>query len=206
MTLPRPQQARAEGQHKTEQGQVAFAMGGDEIEAGSRQRQGHPVVGLPALTQPDHGEQQGEHHLGLQHQRGHARRHAELHGAEQKGELPEADGTAIGQQPAPRHGGSGDQQDGGKDHPDEAQRPSSSGECPPAPLDGDEVEPQQRMTRAARNLSLVCMRRPSVCGLWQERPKEDEHTPASVGAVKPPGGEQPGNGGKVRFRRRRSAL
>ncbi len=140
-------------------------MGGDEIEAGPRQRQGHPVVGLPALTQPDHGEQQGEHHLGLQYQRGHARRHAELHGAEQKGELAQTDGASIGQQPAPGHGGSGDQQDGGKDHADEAQRPQQQRGYPlQPPLDGDEVEPPAEDDQSGQKFVLGV--HAASFGLW----------------------------------------
>lgn len=51
----------AERQHEAEQGQVTLAMGGDEIESCARQWQRYPVMGLPALPQPEHGEQQGEH-------------------------------------------------------------------------------------------------------------------------------------------------
>ena len=140
---------RRRGEHDERQSADAdgapVGLKGDQPDAGEGQR--HPGDLEPARPLAEHrgGEEQREERLGLQHQRGEARRDADVHADEQQRELDHADDERDRRDPAPGHRAAGRDHE----HGERRERVPQGGEQQrrhvlEADLDDHEVEAPER--------------------------------------------------------------
>ncbi|MNM94470.1 hypothetical protein D3C81_1068750 [compost metagenome] len=118
-----PHRARAQGQHQRQHRHMAAVLTADQRQPAGGHQQPQHAGNAQSFAQEQRGETQGEKCLGLQDQRRQPWRHAAVHRLKKKGELPQGDRRAIGDQPAPRQLRAFNQQHRREGHQQETQRP-----------------------------------------------------------------------------------